>query len=315
VVVHTDGLRIFGLIAEYRAILLRDFSDRILRVVFIVIGAEIFRRLVMLLAHHTIVRSRAGAAETETQRELRARTLSNVINGTATVVIYIWAFILVLQALGMNIAAVLTGVGIAGLAIGFGAQSLVKDFIGGFYILLENQYRVGDLVDIADRRGVVEQITMRSTRLRNSLDGIVHVIPNGEIHTVSNLSFLWSRHEAKIGVSYNADPDEVLAILERVGRQMREEEPWSGLLMDDPKVLGLDEFADSALVFKVVFQTEPLQQFTVGREYKRRLFYAFKEAGIEIPFPHRTVYHRQDEGGNPFRVLTEGREPQESDQD
>jgi small conductance mechanosensitive channel len=170
----------------------------------------------------------------------------------------------------------------------------VRDFISGFFILMENQFRVGDVVKIAGIGGLVERVTMRATYLRD-LSGSVHVIPNGQIDTVTNMTYKWSRHVADIGVSYSADPDKVMEILFRVGAEMREEEPWDQKMIDDPEILGLNEMGDSALVFRVLLKTKPLQQWSTGREYNRRVFYALQQAGIEIPFPHRTMYLRMEE--------------------
>jgi small conductance mechanosensitive channel len=298
VVVETEGLEILKSLGN--EIIVQDIVGRLITIVFIIFAADLFRKIALFIMSNLVNRMQLSGGENESQKELRARTLTNVLSGAVTLTIIIYATILSLQTLGMKIGAILAGVGVAGLAIGFGAQSLVRDFIGGFYILLENQFRVGDLVEIAGNVGIVEQITLRSTRIRHHQTGVVYVVPNGEITTVANLSFLWSRHEANIGVSYNNDPNLVIEILNRIGHEMNHDPLWSERMLGEPQVLGLDDFADSALVFKVVFKTKSLEQFNVGREYKRRLYYAFKDAGVEIPFPHRTVYHRMEKQEKPL---------------
>jgi small conductance mechanosensitive channel len=275
--------------------------QRVVKIAVIVIALLIAMRLVRVITGRLerVVSDRDDT--TLTEAEMRAHTLANVINSTAAVILTIVGIVMILEVFGLPIAPVLAGVGIVGLAVGFGAQSLVKDFISGFFLLVENHYRVGDVVKIAGIGGLVERITLRATYLRD-LSGSVHVIPNGEISTVMNMTFQWSRHVAEIGTSYDADPDRVIEILHRVGADMRQEEPWSEKITEDPEVLGLDGFGDSALVFKVLLKTRPLQQWAVGREYNRRVFYALGEAGIEIPFPHRTTYLRM-ENGEALRLL------------
>jgi small conductance mechanosensitive channel len=270
-------------------------GQHLIKVALIIFGLMLLMRLVRAVTGRIDRAVTDDDDTTMTEVEMRAHTLVNVINSTAGVVLVLLGTVMILQVLGAPIAPVLAGVGIVGLAIGFGAQSLVKDFISGFFLLVENHYRVGDVVKIADIGGLVEKITLRATYLRD-LSGSVHIIPNGQISTVTNMTFKWSRHVAEIGVAYGADPDKVIEILRDVGAQMRREEPWDFKMSEDPEVLGLDQFADSALIFKVILKTRPLQQWAVGREYKRRIFYAFKKAGIEIPFPHRTTYLRMEEG-------------------
>ncbi|MBN1478467.1 mechanosensitive ion channel family protein [Candidatus Sumerlaeota bacterium] len=275
---------------------------RLARIILILLAVNLIRIIIRAISNRVMTMVSDDDPDTMTEAEMRAQTLINVINGTSTVVLYVMAIIMILQQLSIPVGPLLAGAGIVGLAVGFGSQALVRDFISGFFVLMENQYRVGDVVKIAGIGGLVERITMRATYLRD-LSGSVHVIPNGQIDTVTNMTYQWSRHVADIGVSYSADPDQVMDILHRVGAEMRKEEPWGQKMLDDPEVLGLDQFADSALVFKVLLKTKPLQQWSTGREYKRRLFYAFQKAGIEIPYPHRTTYLRM-EGNENLNVLT-----------
>jgi moderate conductance mechanosensitive channel len=267
---------------------------RLARIILILLAVNLIRIIIRAISNRVLEMVSDDDPDTMTEAEMRAQTLINVINGTSTVVLYVMAIIMILQQLSIPVGPLLAGAGIIGLAIGFGSQALVRDFISGFFILMENQYRVGDVVKIAGIGGLVERITMRATYLRD-LSGSVHVIPNGQIDTVTNMTYQWSRHVADIGVSYSADPDQVVGILFRVGVEMRQEEPWSQKLIADPEVLGLNEMGDSALVFRVLLKTKPLQQWSTGREYNRRVFYALQRAGIEIPFPHCTMYLRMEE--------------------
>jgi len=203
------------------------------------------------------------------------------------------ASFMILKEVGVDIAPLLAGVGIAGLAIGFGAQTLVKDFLTGFFILMENQYRVGDVVKIGDHAGLVEKIKLRTTVLRD-LEGIVHIIPNGEVQSVRNMTYEWSRVVLDIGVAYKEDVDKVIQVLKDVGKKMRQEEPYSQFMLEDPQILGVDNFGDSAVTIKMLAKTCPLKQWDVGREMKRRIKHAFDKEGIEIPFPQRTVYIRKE---------------------
>jgi small conductance mechanosensitive channel len=185
-------------------------------------------------------------------------------------------------------------VGIAGLAIGFGAQTLVKDFLTGFFILMENQYRVGDVVKIGDHSGLVEKIKLRTTVLRD-LAGAVHIIPNGEVQSVNNMTYEWSRVVLDIGVAYKEDVDKVMAVLQDVGKKMRQDEHFGQIMLEDPQILGVDDFGDSQVTVKMLAKTCPLKQWEVARELRRRIKHAFDREAIEIPFPHRTLFMRKED--------------------
>jgi small conductance mechanosensitive channel len=225
--------------------------------------------------------------------------MSQIINTVVRITVWTVAGLMIGREFGMDIGPILAGAGIAGLAVGFGAQSLVKDFFSGFFLLVEDQVRVGDVIRAGGQAGLVERMTLRATTLRD-LSGTLHVIPNGHIDTVSNMTYGWSRALLEIGVSYNEDVDHVFAVMRRMGRELREDPEYAPLITDDIEILGLDEFGDSALVIKAFIKTEPLKQWTVAREYRRRLKRAFDTEGIEIPYPHRTLYHRVEE---PLAVL------------
>ncbi|HJX03306.1 MAG TPA: mechanosensitive ion channel family protein [Dehalococcoidia bacterium] len=219
----------------------------------------------------------------------RLRTLGSVTINTGAVVIGIIALFTILGEMGIEIGPALAGVGIAGIAIGFGAQSLVKDFLAGLFILLENQYSVGDVVRIADVVGIVEEISLRRTVLRD-LDGVVHVIPNGEIKVASNFTKEWSRVNMNISVSYDADLEHVIGTINRVGVELAQDAAWSEKILKAPQVLRVDKFGDSGIEIKLIGDTKPLCQWEIMGELRLRLKKAFDAEGIEIPWPHLKVY-------------------------
>ena len=225
----------------------------------------------------------------KTEIEKRATTLSRVLVTTGVILIAIAALFMILSEVGINITPVVAGFGIAGIAIGFGAQSLVKDFIAGIFILIENQYSVGDVVRIADIAGIVEEINLRRTILRD-LDGIVHSVPNGEIRVASNFTKEWSRVNMNISVGYGEDLDHVMEVLNRIGKEMAEEPYWSELILGAPQVLRVDAFEDSGIAIKILGETQPIKQWEVMGELRRRIKRVFDEEGIEIPWPHTKVY-------------------------
>jgi small conductance mechanosensitive channel len=223
----------------------------------------------------------------------RASTLSSVIHHLLIVVIVIVAVITVMGQLGIEIGPVLAAAGIVGLAVGFGAQNLVKDVINGFFILMENQIRVGDVVQIAGKSGLVERVNLKMTVLRD-LHGTVHFIPNGNIDLVSNMTMDWSRYVFDIGVAYREDVDEVIEILKEVDEELRNDPAYMNNILEPIEILGLDKFADSAVVIRARTKTKPIKQWEIGREFNRRLKKVFDERDIEIPFPHVTLYMGKD---------------------
>ncbi len=242
---------------------------------------------------HRIVRavaSRSGPGSIE-EREKRSETLIGVFNNGTTVAIVVFGTLMLLQASGINVSVLLGGAAVVGVAVAFGAQNLTRDYFSGFVMLLENQYGVNDIVRIGGIAGLVERITLRMTVLRD-LEGVVHFIPHGEVKTVSNLTQGWSRALFDIGVAYKEDADRVMKVLVELGKELRQDPYYGDLIMDDPEMLGVDSFGDSAVVIKFFIKTRPQKQFTIKRELLRRIKRKFDELGIEIPFPHRTVYHR-----------------------
>lgn len=208
-----------------------------------------------------------------------------------------------LRELGLDITPLLAGAGIIGLAVGFGAQELVRDVISGFFMLLENQLRVGDIVRINDTRGVVEGIELRTITLRD-ISGIVHIFQNGKINSLSNMTKGWSGAVFDIGVAYKEDADHVISVMKEVADELAGSDDFNNLILEPLEVFGLDDFGNSAIVIKARFKTVPGKQWQVGREYRKRLKAAFDNVGIEIPFPHRTIYW--GENSNPFKLASEG---------
>jgi small conductance mechanosensitive channel len=273
-----------------------------LRIFVIAIVTLILMKLIRVLADRLSSLFHKEKMDAESRK--RADTLTSVIRHLLNVVILIVVFMTILGQLGIEIGPILAAAGIVGLAVGFGAQSLVKDVINGFFILLEDQVRVGDWVEVGDKRGVVERVNLKMTVLRD-LNGKVHFIPNGNIEVVTNLTKDFSRYMFDIGVAYREDPDEVMQVIREIDEELRSDVNFAPDILEPIQVLGLDKFADSAIVIKARYKTKPAKQWGVGREFKRRLKKKFNERGIEIPFPHLTLYQGQDKQGEaaPMRVM------------
>ena len=239
----------------------------------------------------------------------RAATLSSVIKNLLIVVVLAIALITVLGEMGIEIGPVLAAAGIVGLAVGFGAQSLVKDVINGFFILLEDQIREGDVVQIAGRGGLVEKVTLKMTILRD-LAGTVHYIPNGTIDVVSNMTKGYSRYIFDVGVAYRENVDEVMEVLKEVDEELRNDPEYKDDILQPIEILGLDKFDNSAVIIKARTTTKPIKQWRVGREFNRRLKKVFDERDIEIPFPHVTLYAGKDKQSKaaPLHILMEEQE-------
>ena len=248
------------------------------------IAFRLARRLIRLLKEFMLQR-----AEDNLEEFKRIETLGRVFRYITSVVITVVAGMLVLSELGISIAPILAAAGVLGLAIGFGAQSLVKDYFSGFFLLLENQIRQGDVVSVADKSGFVEEMTLRYVKMRD-YDGNVHFIPNGIITTVTNMSRQFAYAVIDIGVSYREDVDEVLAVMAQVGKELRENEALAPKILADLEIAGVDQLADSSVVLKCRFMVKALEQWTVKRAYLKRIKEVFDERGIEIPFPHLTIY-------------------------
>jgi small conductance mechanosensitive channel len=232
----------------------------------------------------------------------RANTISHVLNSVATVAIWSIAVFLVLGELGINLGPLIAGAGIVGVALGFGAQSLVKDFISGIFMVAEDQYGVGDIVDLGEAVGTVERVTLRTTVLRDIYGTVWHV-PNGQIERVGNQSQLWAIALVDVGIGYDADVDAASAVLSEAAHSLMDDEEFASMLLEEPRVLGIQALDADAVTLRLSIKTEPAAQFVVQRELNRRIKSALDTAGIEIPFPQRTLWFR-NEGG--FRNEGEG---------
>lgn len=218
----------------------------------------------------------------------RAHTLGNILRHAFLIIITFVAVLMILGELEIQLGPLLATAGIGAIAIGFGAQSLVKDVISGFFIILENQYRIGDVIEVAGVSGLVESVSLRKTVLRD-LQGKVHTIPNGEIKVVSNFSKEWSRSVLDLGISYRDDIDQIVDLLIQIGKEMGSEEPYKSAILEPLQVLGVEKFDESQMVIRMMVKTVPLKQWDVGRELRRRIKIRFDEKGIQLPFPHRVL--------------------------
>ena len=226
-------------------------------------------------------------------KEKRAETLSRTITTISAIGLGTLAFFLVLSQLGINITTAIVGMGIMGVAVGFGAQYMIRDYIGGFYILLENQYNIGDVIRVGTIAGLVEKLSIRRTVLRD-LDGTRHVISNGEIRIVSNLTREWARAHLNITVAYKEDLDCVMALMRKTWEEMTEDPNWGPFIISKtPWLLRVDEFGSSGITIRMVGETEVGQHWNVMGEYRRRIKRVFDEEGIEIPWPHVKLYYGQ----------------------
>ncbi|WP_296619894.1 mechanosensitive ion channel domain-containing protein [Marivirga sp.] len=249
----------------------------------------ILSRWGITLILNKFIKSRKNAESAD-----RLETLKLASGSIITILVVLIGLLVVLSQIGVDLTVVLGGAAVLSLVIALGAQSLVKDYLSGFIILLENQYRVGNVVRINQTTGVVENLSLRLTVLRD-LGGVTHFIPHGQISDVSNLTHHWSRVMLEIGVSYNENVDKVMSVLEELGAEMKEDKEYGSLIIGDMEMLGVDKFCESAIVIKFLIKTWPLKQWIIKREFLRRIKNRFDELGIEIPFPHLTVYHRQTE--------------------
>ncbi len=250
-----------------------------------------------------------GKDDAETQK--RTATLSGVIRWVLRMTIMVVAGLMILDKLGVQIGPVIAAAGIIGLAVGFGAQNLVQDVISGFFILLEDQVRVGDVVSLNDKGGLVERITLRMIVLRD-LAGNVHYVRNGQINVITNMTKEYSRYVFDIGVAYRENVDEVIEVVKKVDEELRQDPAFKDDILSPIEILGLDKFDSSAVVIKARTTTKPIQQWRIGREFNRRLKRKFDELGIEIPFPHITLYPGKDKKGESPALTVEVRNPSQN---
>jgi len=279
---------------------LLQHGTRILIILLVGVGLWFtLRKLLLPLVRRTVARTREK--ESKAGMEKRTKTLVGVFMVAGKVVIGITIIFMILSELDIPIGPALASLGIAGVAVGFGAQWLIRDLIAGTFILMENQYRVGDVIRAADVMGGVEEVSLRKTALRD-LDGTVHNIPNGEIRVASNFTRHWSRAHLNISVAYKEDLDRVMAIIRKTWEEIADDPDWGPFLISKtPWLLRVDAFGDSGIVIKVVGETQPIKQWDVMGELRRRIKRVFDEEGIEIPWPHTKVYF----GNSPEQTVAE----------
>jgi len=279
------------------------FSKELLRVIVILILAwllmGISRKLIRMFRNY--MNSRADSAE----EIRRIETLARVFRHTTIVVISLVAGMLALSELGISIAPILGAAGVVGIAVGFGAQSLIKDYFNGFFMLLENQIRQGDVVEVCGKTGAVEDVTLRYVCLRDN-EGSVHYVPNGQITIVTNKSRDYAFALIDVGVAYRENLDEIYEVAREVSRALRADAAIGPKILEDIELQGVQDWADSAVILRCRFKTVALEQWNVRRAFLGRLKQAFDAHGIEIPYPHLTIYAGQDkEGSAPaFRIIS-----------
>lgn len=265
-----------------------------LKIVAIVVIAVLFnlfgKMVIEKIVRKTVISDHFLTPEAEKKRE---DTLTKVFYGTLRVLVWLVVAMMILSEVGVNIGPLLAAAGIIGLAVGFGGQYIIRDILTGFFIILENQYRVGDMVDLDGTSGVVEDITLRSTVLRD-LDGVVHHVPNGEIKKTANKSKDFSRVNLDIGVSYDADLKKVIDVVNRVGDELANDPEFKEKILEPPKFLRVHDLADSSVVIKILGKTKPLCEPDITGELRKRIKITFDQEGIEIPFPQMVIHKNKD---------------------
>lgn len=265
--------------------------DHGLKIAAIIIAAYLIRRYVVIfieqIVRKTIVSDHLLTKEAKKQRE---DTLIRIFTGSLVTLVLLLALLMVLQEIGIAVGPLLAAAGIAGLALGFGGQYLIRDLISGLFIIMENQYRVNDVVCLDGTCGIVEDISLRMTTLRD-LDGVVHHVPHGAIKKVSNLTKHFSRVNLNVGVAYNSSVEQVISVVNKVGQELADDPAWKEFILKPPQFRRIDDFGDSAIIIKIVGETKPIKQWDVGGELRKRLKIAFDKEGIEIPFPQRVVHY------------------------
>ena len=273
-----------------------------LRIVLIIAASYVgvkFLRIAIDRVEAMLIRAGEATEEIPGVTRKRVTTLTSVLRTIAVGLIWAVAIVVSLDQVGLDITPILAGAGIIGLAVGFGAQNLVRDIISGFFLILENQVRVGDVAVINGTGGLVEAVTFRTVILRD-LSAVVHVFPNGSINTLSNMTKGWSAYVINVGVAYKEDTDRVVQVMRQVDEEMRQDPQFEPKMIAPIEIFGVDSFGESVVTIKARLRTHPIQQWNVGREYRRRLKKAFDAVGIEIPFPHRTLY--MGEASLPFQL-------------
>ncbi len=295
VIAGLGGTIIPALLRVILVLILAWFVARLARVVITRIvtrAAEESRDALHALRRRTSTDRDPTTELTRAERERaeqRAKTMAAVTGSIAVFAIWSIAIIIALSGLGLDIGPLIASAGIIGIALGFGAQSLVRDFLSGMFMLLEDQYGVGDIVDLGEATGTVESVTLRVTRIRD-VEGTVWHIPNGEIRRVGNFSQLWSRSLLDISVAYHTDLDQAARVVTEVANDLANDPEWAGDILEDPDLWGVDSLGENQITLRLVMKTRPARQWALKREFYRRLKAAFDREGIQIPFPQRVVW-------------------------
>jgi moderate conductance mechanosensitive channel len=254
-------------------------------------------------AKHMMLEKSEQAGEPPTEAGKRVDTLMRLVRQAARVVLLTLVVLIVLSELGVQIGPILAGAGVLGLAVGFGAQALVRDIIAGFFFIMENQVRVGDVAVVNGTGGLVQEMNFRTLVLRD-ISGTVHVFPNGTINSLSNMTNEWSAYVFDIGVAYKENTDRVVGVIREVADALQADSEFGPSIIEPVEIFGVDKFGDSAVVIKGRIKTKPIRQWVTGREFMRRIKMAFDEKGIEIPFPHRTLYFGEASPPIDLRLLS-----------
>ena len=265
------------------------FPGLILLIIFLFVALKILQFFIRRLERFVIRHAKRNESKDIVETEKRVKTIIGILWGAGKIIIWSTAIIVFLKKVGIDVQPILAGAGVIGLAVGFGAQELVRDFISGFFIILENQIRTGDVAIINGTGGLVEKIELRTITLRD-FSGVVHVFQNGKVNTLSNMTKEWSAMVFDIGVAYKEDPEQVIGIMSEVGYELEKDPEFGPKIIEPIEVVGVDNFADSAVIIRARLKTKPIEQWNVGREYRKRLKKVFDQRGIEIPFPHTTIY-------------------------
>jgi small-conductance mechanosensitive channel len=289
-----------------------------LLILVVVIGAAILRWVLLRAIRRTVERVEAEGPRRSGRIDLfeptdpisrerkvqRAKAIGSILKAIVSIVVWTAAAFVVLGTIGVNITGLVAGAGIVGIAIGFGAQTLVQDFVSGLFMIAEDQYGVGDVIDMGEATGVVEAVGLRTTRLR-AVDGTVWHVRNGEVVRVGNMSQGWSRAVLDVSVGYGEDLTRVMETLKELGSDMRQDPDWGDKFLDEPEVWGVEALAADGITERMIIKTVPLEQWVVAREMRRRIKYRFDSLGIEIPFPQRTVWMRTEGPGSDADADTE----------
>jgi small-conductance mechanosensitive channel len=262
-----------------------------IKIVAVLFAAFIINKVGKKFIDRTI-RKAVKNADREAE-EKREKTLIGIFSGALNIFVWLVAIMMILPELGLDVGPILAGAGILGVALGFGAQYMIRDFLAGLFIILEDQYRIGDVACLDNVCGGVEDITLRKTILRD-LDGKVYHIPNGSFKMAANLTKDYSRAHMNISVAYKEDLDKVMALINKIGKEMAKDSPWKEYIIKPIQVLGPgpDSFADSGIIIKVLGETRPLKQWDTLKEFRKRLKIAFDKEGVEIPFPQMSIWPR-----------------------